>query len=104
MQSLEPFQFLYVAAASAWTLAQVLPKTPIQDKIQGTAGLILIMLGLSMTGLITIPQYGPDETKATPVAMYDGKIDGPEPIDLNHRKDTAQAIKLRDDVMRELAR
>lgn len=102
MQTLEPFQFLYVAAASAWTLAQVLPKTPLTDKIQGTAGLILIMLGLSMTGLITIPQYG-SETIETPVAMYQGKIDAGAPVDLTHREDTQQAIRLRDQVMRDLA-
>jgi len=102
MQTLEPFQFLYVAAASAWTLAQVLPKTPIQDKIQGTAGLILIMLGLSMTGLITIPQYGPEEVKTQPVAMYQGKLND-KPIDLEPRKDTAAAVELRDQVMRDLA-
>jgi hypothetical protein len=90
MTTLEPFQFIFVAASSAWCVAQILPKNTIQEKIQGTAGLVLVMLGLSMTGLITIPQYGPEKTTITPVAMYDDKL--------------GKAIALRDETMKDLGR
>lgn len=58
-----PFQYLFIACAAMWCLSQVLPNHDIQRKMQSTGGLMMLTIGMIITGIITIPQF--EESKRT---------------------------------------
>lgn len=56
-----PFQYLFIAAAALWALSQMIPVNHIQIKMQSTSALIMMMIGLTITGVVTIPQFEPEK-------------------------------------------
>jgi len=56
-----PFQYLFIGAAALWALSQVIPTNSIQVKMQSTSALIMMMIGLTITGVVTIPQFEPEK-------------------------------------------
>ena len=56
-----PFQYLFIAAAAMWGLSQVIPTNSIQIKMQSTSALIMMMIGMTITGVVTIPQFEPEK-------------------------------------------
>lgn len=58
-----PFQYLFIACAAMWCLSQILPSNDIQRKMQSTGGLMMLTIGMIITGIITIPQF--EESKKT---------------------------------------
>lgn len=56
-----PFQYLFIAAAAMWALSQLIPTNSIQVKMQSTSALIMMMIGLTITGVVTIPQFEPEK-------------------------------------------
>jgi hypothetical protein len=56
-----PFQYLFIAAAALWALSQMIPVNHIQIKMQSTSALIMMMIGMTITGVITIPQFEPEK-------------------------------------------
>jgi heme A synthase len=59
-----PFQYLFIAAAVMWGLSQMIPANHIQIKMQSTSALIMMMIGMTITGVITIPQFEPENNTA----------------------------------------
>ena len=56
-----PFQYLFIGAAALWALSQMIPANHIQIKMQSTSALIMMMIGLTITGVVTIPQFEPEK-------------------------------------------
>jgi hypothetical protein len=56
-----PFQYLFIAAAVMWALSQMIPVNHIQIKMQSTSALIMMMIGMTITGVVTIPQFEPEK-------------------------------------------
>lgn len=67
-----PFQYLFVACAAMWALSQLIPAGPIQIKMQSTSALIMMMIGLTITGVVSIPQFEPEKKLAVlePATLY----------------------------------
>lgn len=75
-----PFQYLFIGCAALWALSQLIPANDIQRKMQSTGGLIMMIMGLAITGVITIPQfYDGKQTvaDANPVAMSSSTVTSP---------------------------
>ena len=93
-----PFQYLFIAAAFLWALSQLIPAHPIQIKMQSTSALIMMMIGLTITGVVTIPQFEPEKPvkymdaeqallkNETTVRMNKQESFGPDDLDRDIRR------------------
>lgn len=64
---LEPFQCIFILACALWAVGQVLPNGTIQNKLQATGGMVMMLIGVIVTGIITVPQF---DDKDTPETTY----------------------------------
>lgn len=87
---LEPFQCIFILACALWAVGQVLPNGTIQSKLQATGGMVMMLIGVIVTGIITVPQF--DDMKTTPEATYQAKAayETKEAADLEAREQRAQ--------------
>jgi len=75
---LEPFQCIFILACALWAVGQVLPNGTIQSKLQATGGMVMMLIGVIVTGIITVPQF--DDMKTTPEATYQAQAQQVEKV------------------------
>jgi hypothetical protein len=99
---LEPFQCIFILACALWAVGQVLPNGTIQNKLQATGGMVMMLIGVIVTGIITVPQF---DDKDTPVTTYQATKASVEVEDreaLSQRMREQQARYVMDELARPM--